>query len=476
MIGMIMTRLLGQTLIFVLFLCGCALNENAPQKAELPVDLPEQYSNVIGAGNAESASWRFFESAELEHLVASALENSFDIKAVRARQLQAQASVKKADAAFLPALNYSIGGQRNATRVKKTTSSPSRDDSSHSWDVSATGTWTPDIWGEVAAGSRSKKALAAAVDEDLEAARQDLVRQIAEHWIDIIAARSRMEILDRQIEVNEAQLDLQKFRYANGKANALDVSQQSEALAQIRAQKPLLERNTAILVNAIGLLSGKAAPDPDMVKTNGLPGIQDIPQAGLPSDLLAQRPDIRGGQYRLEALAWDVKEARADLLPSLALTARALFSSGSLDLLFDNWVATLAAALTGPLFDGGLKKAELERRKAVVKEQTAVYAKLVAGAIFEIEDLLATVVTQDEYIRLLEQELAIAKLTLKDAQIQYMNGKSSYLTYLTVLNRSEKLERQLIEERASALKYRVRLHRALGFKGIEPLYSAGATE
>lgn len=127
-------------------------------------------------------------------------------------------------------------------------------------------------------------------------------------------------------------------------------------------------------------------------------------------------------------------------------------------------MATLAASIAGPIFDGGYKQAEVERVKAVAKESLNNYAQTVAQAIRQVEDRLITLETQDAYIVLLEEELGLAQLTLKDAQLQYRNGQSSYLSYLTVLMRIEQLERQLVGEKATAVKERIGLYRVLGFK------------
>ena len=148
----------------------------------------------------------------------------------------------------------------------------------------------------------------------------------------------------------------------------------------------------------------------------------------------------------------------------MRLTARALFSNGKLDLLFQNWVATLTATVAGPIFDGGFRKAEVNRVKSLADEQLHIYAMVVAKAIREVEDTLVTIQTQDAYIKLLEQELEAGKLTLKDAGIQYQNGQSSYLNYLIAWTGIERLERQLVSEHAVYLKERISLYKVLGIK------------
>lgn len=460
-----MRRIVCVAVALAFLLTGCRTMGDGKTKFS-PVTVPAAYSTPGNDTPPDEKWWAMFSNNELNTLIAEARENNFDLKTLRARIAQASAILKKERASLLPGLDYSFGGQKKGTQVKTSRSSSSVYDGSHSWDASLSGSWTPDIWGENDASVQSRQFNVTAAQSDLAYTGRELAAQLAGIWIDIIAVRKKKKILASQIRVNAQQLDLQKLRYTNGKANALDVSQQREALAEVRSQGPLLEREEQLLFNALAFLSGRSSTKGFSVTTTEFPDLKMIPSLGVPADLLGSRPDIRAARQRLSSSQWQVAAAEADLLPSLALTANALFSSGKLDLLFSNWVATLTAALAGPIFDGGYKKAEIERVNAAAEEQLSLYARTVAQAIRQVEDSLVTIATQDDFIRLLEEELSLARLTLKDAQLQYWNGKSSYLNYLTVLTRVEQLERQLIGEKADTIKERIELHRALGFRSI----------
>ena len=114
------------------------------------------------------------------------------------------------------------------------------------------------------------------------------------------------------------------------------------------------------------------------------------------------------------------------------------------------------------MFDAGARKAEVDRTRAVAEENLADYALTVAEAIREVEDNLINEKLQQKYITLLHDQLEASRLSMKDAQLQYVNGQSDYLSYLTALSSVQSLERQLIEEQATQIKYRVALYRALG--------------
>ncbi|MBU1194329.1 MAG: efflux transporter outer membrane subunit [Proteobacteria bacterium] len=450
--------------------------ENKPSPGELPDDFPrksiDKRQDTDTVLNPEPW-WQFLGSDDLDHLIEQALVLNFDLKTLDARLAQARATISKTDAAFFPLLDFSFGGQKKHTRIKTSSGSSPRTDGSHSWDGSLSGSYSPDVWGEYDADKKAALMSHDAAAQDLSAFRFELTVNIVQTWVDIIAARHKKQILHEQIKTNDTVLKLLKLRFRNGKATALDISQQQEAIAEVNAQLPLLEKQEQVLIHALALLSGKTTADGIQLKTVAFDQFSPLPDIGIPSDLLKNRSDIQAARMRLLSATWDIKAAKADLLPSFSLTARALFSSGKLDLLFQNWVATLAASIAGPLFDGGQRHAEIERVKAVVQEKVNLYAAVVARAVFEVEDSLISIQKQDQYVRLLEQELAIARVALRDALVQYQNGKSSYLNYLTAQAGVQRLERQLAGEQSSCVKERIGLYKSLGGKGASGIHPSG---
>ena len=171
---------------------------------------------------------------------------------------------------------------------------------------------------------------------------------------------------------------------------------------------------------------------------------------------------------------WQVSAARADRLPALTLSADAVFSSSTIDLLFSNWITTLAASVTGPIFDAGYRSAEVNRAKAEADQYLTAYAQTVAQAVQEVQDCLVTEKRQTEYIDRLQEQLAASRATVKDAHMQYMNGQDNYLSYLSAWLTAQALERQLVSEQATLIKNRVSLYRALGGNWTRNLSSASS--
>ncbi len=449
----------------IVFLSGCKAFEPS---AKIPpaLQIPDNFSAETNDSEIIKAWWLGFDSPELNTLINNALGNSFDLKALKAKIIQAKARIAKENASFFPGFGFLLGGQNKRTQKKKSSSESSSYTDTNSWDASVTGSYTADVWGETKALKQAQVSNLEAARQDLRAAMLELTMNITEIWIDIIATRNKKTILNNQIKINKTLLELQKLRFMNGKANALDISQQREALAQANSQLPLLEKQARLLLHNLSFLSGKASTNMIKVAANKLPEPLSMPKLGIPSDLIDNRPDIQAAKMRLFSSEWRITAAKADLLPSFKLTAQALFSSGKLDLLFNNWVAALGASIAGPVFDGGLRIAEINRAKAAAEEQLHIYTKIIAKAIFEVEDSLVKIEKQREFINLLEEELNLARLTLKDASLQYQNGQASYLSYLIAWTSIEKLERQLVGEQAMFIKEQVKLYKTLGW-GVE---------
>ena len=457
-------------LMSVFFTAGCNLISPDPA-AVMPVDIPDAYVHKtggdtpqIGKEHPDGGWWLQFGIDELSQLIQTGLGANYDLQVLKARADQTLADVKSEKSNLGPFLDYFLGGERTYSQSKTRGQSATRDHD-HTYSASLNAGYTLDLWGKTRANLNARELEYLIALQDLEDGALTLSTEIADTWVDIVSVRTRMQVLTRQIEADRILLQLQELRFVNGMATALDVSQQRQALAQVLSAMPLLEKEEKQLVNAMGLSLGQTPGTPVAVFTTDLPQTFLASQPGIPADLLENRADIRAARMRLDVAALGVEAAKADLLPELTLSASAAFSSGSLDLLFQNWVLSLGAALAGPLVDGGARKAEIERTRAVVREEVNTYAKTVANAIRQVEDALVAIDRQKAYIELLKQQLSAVKVTLQDARVQYLNGQSSYLNYLSAWASMESLERQLVSEQATYVKERIAIYNVTGWRG-----------
>ncbi len=444
----------------LLMMAGCAPFQ-PPDRAAAPLALPAHYALYTADEPGPGRWWQAFASPELDRLVEGALAGNFDVRTAWARLKQAEATARQAGAALKPSVDYSAGAEKRwvQTRPKGGATENTQD---KTWSAGVTAAYEVDLWGRLEAGRRSAVLAFQAAREDLEAAAVSVAAEVATAWVEVLAVRHQIAILAHQIRANEELLNLQRLRFVNGQASALDVSEQRQALAAAKAILPTLQLAEQQQLNVLAVLLGRAGAQDLDITQQDLPEPIAVPAAGLPADLLASRPDVRAAGLRLRSADWQVSAARAERLPGLSLSADAAFSTGTLDLLLDNWVATLAASLTGPIFDAGSRKAEVDRTRAEAEGLLAEYARTVAEAIREVEDSLVTEKRQREYIALLQEQLDATRLTMTDARIQYINGQGNYLDYLAAWTGVQDLERRLIDEQATLIKNRVTLYRTIG--------------
>ncbi|MFP4070775.1 MAG: efflux transporter outer membrane subunit [Desulfovibrionales bacterium] len=435
----------------------------APGPRELsPLDLPQRFTLYTEDEAGPGQWWEHFGSSELNSIVDRALAENFDIRSAWARLSQARAEAAKAGASLYPTLNARGETARRRAAVRNSGDSDARITEIDEYTLGLAAGYEVDLWGRLRANRSALRDESLAAREDVEAALMTVTAEVVNTWIELVGVLQERALLVEQIELNENLLELQRSRLENGLATALDVSQQMENLASIRAQLPLLDRRVLLTRNSLTLLTGQADSGSIQVTRQELPEPIPLPGTGIPADLLAARPDVRAAGLRLQTADWRIAAARADRLPALNFTAGASFSSTSLDLLFSNWLTTLTASLTGPVFDAGRRSAEVERTRAVAEQRLAEYAATVARAVKEVEDGLAGEVKQRQYLERLKEQLSAATLAMRQARIRYLNGDSDYLNYLTGIQNVQRLQRQIVAERAELLKFRVGLYRALG--------------
>ena len=363
-----------------------------------------------------------------------------------------------------------LASQRRRAALESLINSPSgssvrRDTESYGLGLNAS--YEVDLWGRIDADLQSAELDVAATEEDLYAAMQTVASQVVLIWLDIAQSREILELVEQQLETNRTVLDLIGLRYRRGLATALDVLQQRQIVAQTESAIPPLRAQIALLQNELAVLLGEPAAQALQVEAQRVPDIGHLPEYGVPADLLGRRPDVRSAGLRLRSADWSVSVARADRLPSLRLNAGYSFGAGDWDLVFDNWMASLAASIAGPVFDGGRRKAEVARAQAVVDERLAAYKLAVVSAIADVENALVVETQQREFIDALNRQLDAARGTYEEALARYRKGLNDYLPVLSALTSSQSLERSVVQAKRDLALNRVRLYVALGGAWME---------
>ena len=455
-----------------ILLAGCS--PFAPQKRTPPAEiLPETYSLYGGEQDPALRWWEDFQDPELSALIEAALADNFTIQEAWARLNQTRAQAIQAGADRFPDLTAEGSALVGRQKSNEVPESRRLED----YGLGVVSSYEVDLWGRVAAGRESALLAASASREDVNTAAVTLSAEVANRWVGIISQRMQHRLIEEQLAINRTLLELVTLRFKTAIVSALDVYQQKQLVEELEAEIPLIEEQEELLFHELAVLLGKPPRTALTISAEALPDPPPLPSTGLPADLLAARPDVRSAGLRLTAADWQVAEARANRLPALSLTARARYGEGDLEVLFDNWLLSLAANLSAPVLDGGRRAAEVDRTVAVADERLAAYRRTVLTAVKEVEDALVSEAKQQAHIQGLQQVIDTSRQALEEAGNRYRNGLTDYLPVLTQLLTVQGRERDLIRRKAALLATRVQLYRALGgtwTEALTPSDTAGA--
>ncbi len=229
----------------------------------------------------------------------AALAGNFDIRTALSKVKQAEAEARKAGADLYPTLDYT-GGAQYSRQQTKTDADGRSDKESKTFSAGLSASYEVDFWGRLNALHQSELTAYEATREDLDSAAVTVAADVVTAWIDILSVRQQITLLTKQIGTNQRMLDLQELRFENGQTDALDVSQQREALAQAKALLPPLQLTLDQQINALAVLLGRAGKGDMNIHQTILPDLIPLPETGLPADLLASRPDFRAAGLRLK--------------------------------------------------------------------------------------------------------------------------------------------------------------------------------
>lgn len=412
----------------------------------------EVSEEIWNTAKSQAGWWTLYEDEELNTLMHYAFNNSPTLAQIRSRLAQAGAFTDQSKANLLPSIDASV--------ERSTQNGTNRNPSDFS--VNGAASFEVDLWQKNRLEVKSDEFEEQATLEDLYAAHITLSASIVENWLEILSLLEQEDLIKKQIEVNQTVLDLQKKRFEMGAASALDILQQEETLAASESQLPDILSAKQQAANNIALLLGEFPQDGLRITKKAFPSALPLPDTGLPSDLLANRPDIIAAWLRILSSDWAAQAAWANRLPQFDISALFTSTATRIDTLFDSWLLDLAAGLSAPIFDGGAREAEQIRQEAIADERVHAYRETVLTAVNEVENALVRNVFTDRKIASLEKQLSASKRTLEQAQISYTNGDSGYINVLNSLNSSQALEQQILSAKLTQAQERVALYRALG--------------
>jgi len=454
-------------LLFVLAAC----NPHARRDPTVaPVAVPERFAGAAEGVRPADRWWTAFDDADLDGLMDRLLAENLDLKAAWARVVQSRAVATQAGSSRWPQVTAGAGA--GAARVNRAGFGPTgptavEADVVERYSLSAGVSYEVDLWGRIEALTHAAEADVAASRLDRQALAVSLTASVADTWFALVEQRAQRALLDSQLEVNRTLHELLKLRFTNGLASAVDVLQQEALLRSVEARQPLVGARISLFQHRLDALLARA---PDEVVTKGtatLPRLPAHPSVGLPAELLKRRPDIRAAQTRIAATDHRVAAAVAARFPTLRLDASTGFEADSFSDLIDRWVWSIGANLVAPLVDGGRRAAEVERRKAALREGVHRLGGAVLGALREVADALVQERQQAEHLARTDAQLVTSRALFEESRARYLQGVGDYLPVLNALRALQQTEQTRLAAHRTLLSHRIQLHRALG--GAIPL-------
>lgn len=468
---------LGAALLAAGLLSGCSLaptyeRPQAPIEADYPADAGGQ-----AAYDAATLGWRqFFPDQRLQALIAAALENNRDLRAAALNIEEARAQYRITRADLLPNLNVTGNAARTRTPVDQSITGLPIISSSYQVGL-AIPAYELDFFGRVRNLKDAALSTYLATEEARRSAQISLVAQVAQTYLSERAYAEQLKLAQQTLESRRTNLELAKKRFDVGASSALDLRLAETLVHAARTAAATLSRQRAQAENALTLLVGKKVDELPAGQDLALQGIvTDIP-AGLPSDLLTRRPDIRAAEQQLLAANASIGAARAAFFPRISLTGSFGSASSTLDGLFESgsgaW--SFGPQLSLPIFAFGRNSANLDLAEVRKNQAIVTYEKAIQTAFREVADALAARGALDEQIDAQEAFLKAQQERLHLTDLRYRNGIASSLDQLDAQRDLFAAQQALIQTRQLRMNNAIDLYRALG-GGLHETTVSAATD
>lgn len=444
-------------LLAAVLVSGCLMGPNYKRPE---TDLPTETSSDDFSIFTNTKWWEVFNDPTLNQLEEEALSYNKDLQAAMARVDQARANVGIAKADQLPSLSGAGESGRAGNNLG----------SGQTQSTAAAGlSFELDLWGKYRRLSEAARAKLLASEAARDTVRLALTADVARNYFALLTLDEQVAIAQRNLETRQESYRVYQSRYKNGYSTEVDLKRVEANMASVQAQARQLQLQAEQAETALAVLLGRSPREIVQKKIQRGQTLEDVllvpnvPE-GIPSELLARRPDVRQAEGQLIAANANIGAARAAYFPSIPLTASAGYASGALDSLFAGsaGVWTLGGQVLAPIFQGGKIRSQNKLADAQYQEMLAVYEKSVQTAFKETLDALAANrINREVYDSYLQQTQAMQRgfdLTKKQEDA----GLISVTDLLDVEENLLNAEMNLASSRQNELNAIVNLAQALG--------------
>lgn len=451
--------------------CGPSANVTVPSKP-----LPSAFEQSGGGQSIGLLSWRsYFADQDLQRLIGDALRTSPDLQIALQRIQIARAEVRRKTGVMLPEVSavagvglekfgrYTADGAGNAdTEITpgRTVPNPLPD-----FGVGLQASWEIDAWGKLKNQRESAVAQYLASVEGKHLVLSSLVADIASAYYELLALDHTRDVLSETLVRQREALEVVRLQKMAGRANELAVQQFEVQLKSTLALDADVKLRSSELENRINLLRGTYPQPIQRSKASLLREVSSQLSAGVPSELLRNRPDIREAELLVEAAKCDLRAARAAFFPSVNITAGVGFQAFNPKFLFstpESLVYSATVGLVAPLVNRSAIEAEFETAKAEQIQAMYHYQKVILAAYAEVASSLTALAETAKITALKQEQRAAMHQIVETADTLYRAGQATYVEVLMARQGALAAELEWIEALKQQHLVTVALYKALG--------------
>jgi outer membrane protein, multidrug efflux system len=456
-----MPRLL--ILAFALLLGGCMVG---PDYVRPKVETPDsfRYADREAPDTVDTAWWQQFQDPVLDGLIAEALANNRNVKIAAANVEKAAGVLVQTRSSLWPQIGYSGSATRERSSESGTVPLPARVENPYTaYQTLASASWEIDLWGRIRRLTESAQAELLATEESWHGVILSLVTSVATNYIQLLSLDEQLRVARRTLGTYGESVKLFELRFQYGQVSQMNVEQARSQYETAAAGIPPIESQIAQTENALSILLGRN-PGPirrdQKIQQLALPPVP----AGLPSEVLTRRPDVRQAEQNLIAANAQIGAARALYFPTISLTGAYGYSSSDLSNLFagPSRLWSYAGSISGPIFTGGAIAGQVQQAEAARKATLFNYELTIQSAFADAENTLVARSKLMDQLQAQERLVRANREYVRLARLQYEGGYSPYSTVLQA-------EQQLFPSELNEAKYRgdlfnslVNIYKALG--------------
>lgn len=419
------------TLLLVTSLAGCAVG---PDYRKPPVDAPNafRFETNDAKALADTAWWQHFQDDSLNSLIEIALAENKDVQIAAARVEQFLGRLTSTRSGLFPQASAGLSGERSRASERDGLPLPGGVSRiGESYEAALSISWEIDLFGRIRRQTEAARADLLASEEGRRATILTLVSSVALAYINLRNLDRQLAIAKATAESRAESLRVFQLRFDGGTVSELELSQSKAEFEDASARMPPIESQIGQQENALSILLGRNPGDIGRGRELDKLGLPAIP-AGLPSELLMRRPDLRQAEQNLISANALIGAARAQYFPSISLTGLLGAVSGDLSDLFNGASKTwsFGASASVPIFTGGNIAGQVQQAEAAQRQALLQYQKAIQVAFQEVEDALVSLQKSRAQLEAQGRQVNTLANSARLARVRYDNGYTSFIDVL----------------------------------------------